>query len=54
MILWQIINGNQNWHTSYHGVSPEYFDIKRWFVDQGAIFSQEDVDRAANVRFLRI
>jgi putative ABC transport system permease protein len=45
----QVIYGNQNWHTSYRGVSPEYFDIKRWFVDQGAIFSQDDVDRAADV-----
>ena len=45
----QVIYGDQNWHTSYRGVSPEYFDIKRWFVDQGAIFSQDDVDRAADV-----
>src|SRR6266536_5648839 len=45
----QVIYGNQNWHTSYRGVSPEYFDIKRWFVDQGAIFSQDDTDRAADV-----
>src|ERR1700745_316080 len=45
----QVIYGNQNWHTSYRGVSPEYFDIKRWYLDQGAIFSQEDTDRAADV-----
>jgi putative ABC transport system permease protein len=45
----QVVYGNQNWHTSYRGVSPEYFDIKRWYVDQGAIFSQDDVDRAADV-----
>ena len=45
----QVIYGNQNWHTSYRGVSPEYFDIKRWYVEQGAFFSQEDVDRSADV-----
>ena len=45
----QVVYGNQNWHTSYRGVSPEYFEIKRWYVDQGAIFSQDDVDRAADV-----
>src|SRR5260370_4431629 len=45
----QVIYGNQNWHTSYRGVSPEYFEIKRWYVDQGAIFSQDDTDRAADV-----
>ena len=45
----QVIYGNQNWFTRFHGVSPEYFDIKRWYVDHGALFSQEDVDRAAEV-----
>jgi len=45
----QIIYANQNWYTGYRGVSPEYFDIKRWFVDQGAFFGQDDVDRAADV-----
>ena len=45
----QVIFGNQNWHTSYRGVAPEYFDIKRWVVDQGAFFTQDDVDRAADV-----
>jgi len=45
----QVIYGNQNWHTPYRGVSPEYFEIKRWYVDEGAAFSQDDVDRAADV-----
>jgi len=45
----QVIYGNQNWHTSYRGVLPEYVDIKRWVIDQGAVFSQDDVDRAAEV-----
>ncbi|HLZ46796.1 MAG TPA: ABC transporter permease [Gemmatimonadales bacterium] len=45
----QIIYANQNWYTGYRGVAPEYFDIKRWFVDQGAFFTQDDVDRAADV-----
>jgi len=45
----QVVYGNQNWFTSYRGVSPEYFDIKRWYVDEGAIFSHDDVDRAAEV-----
>lgn len=45
----QAIYGNQNWFTSYRGVSPDYFDIKRWSVDQGAFFSQDDVDRTADV-----
>jgi len=45
----QIIYGNQNWFTTYRGVSPEFFDIKRWVIDQGAAFSQDDIDRSADV-----
>src|SRR5712692_8600389 len=45
----QVIYGNQNWFTTYRGVSPEYFDIKRWVIDEGASFTQDDVDRAAGV-----
>jgi putative ABC transport system permease protein len=45
----QVIYGNQNWFTTYRGVSPEFFDIKRWTIDQGAAFSQDDVERAADV-----
>ena len=45
----QVIYGNQNWFTSYRGVSPEFFDIKRWDVDLGAAFTNDDVERAADV-----
>ena len=31
----QVIYGNQNWFTTFRGVSPEYFDIKRWSVGRG-------------------
>jgi putative ABC transport system permease protein len=45
----QIIYGNQNWYATYRGVSPEYFDIKNWVVDQGALFNDDEVERAACV-----
>jgi putative ABC transport system permease protein len=45
----QIVYGNQNWFTGYRGVSPEYFDIKRWYLAEGGAFTQDDVDRAADV-----
>ena len=45
----QIVYGNQNWFTGFHGVSPEYFDIKRWFIDRGAPFTQDDVATSAGV-----
>jgi putative ABC transport system permease protein len=45
----QIIYGNQNWFTHFRGVSPEFFDIKRWPTEQGAAFTQDDVERSADV-----
>jgi putative ABC transport system permease protein len=45
----QIIYSNRNWGTTYRGVSPEYFQIKRWDVVQGIPFTHEDTDRAAGV-----
>jgi putative ABC transport system permease protein len=45
----QIVYQNQNWNSTYRGVSPEYLSIKRWEISQGAAFTQEAVERAANV-----
>ena len=45
----QVIYGNQNWYTTYRGVSPDFFSIQRWSIDRGALFSDDDVDRAAGV-----
>jgi putative ABC transport system permease protein len=45
----QLVYGNQNWYTSYRGISPEYFPIRRWFLAKGALFTQQDVDSLANV-----
>jgi putative ABC transport system permease protein len=45
----QVVYGNQNWYTTFRGVSPEYFDIRRWFIDQGAPFTDDDVERATGV-----
>ena len=45
----QLVYGNRNWATHYRGVTPDWFDIKKWDVMQGGIFSQEDVDKDQNV-----
>ena len=45
----QVVYGNQNWGTSYRGVSPEYLEIRRWDLAEGAPFTQQDVERATNV-----
>ncbi|MBI3404778.1 MAG: ABC transporter permease [Acidobacteria bacterium] len=48
----QIVFENQNWNTTYRGVSPEYLDIRRWQVDAGTTFTQEAVDTSASVVLL--
>jgi putative ABC transport system permease protein len=48
----QVVYGNQNWNTSYRGVSPEFLRIRRWTLTEGAVFSEDDVDRSANVCLL--
>jgi putative ABC transport system permease protein len=45
----QVIHGNQNWRTTYRGVSPEYVSIRRWTVVSGDVFSPQQVDTAATV-----
>ena len=45
----QVVFGNDNWGTSTTGTEPQYFDIREWPVREGTVFSQEDVQLAANV-----
>jgi len=45
----QVVYGNQNWFTRVQGVSPEYLQIRRWPLSEGGVFSQRDVDVAADV-----
>lgn len=45
----QIISGNQNWNTTYRGVSPEYFLIKRWPLSEGLPFDEAMVEQGATV-----
>jgi putative ABC transport system permease protein len=48
----QVVYNSLNWSTSYRGVAPSYFDIRRWPVASGAAFTQKDVDALANVCIL--
>jgi putative ABC transport system permease protein len=45
----QAIYGNLNWGTQYRGVSPEFFEIRKWDIRLGAAFTQDDMDRNAAV-----
>lgn len=48
----QIVYGTENWNTTYRGVAPEYFDIRRWETQTGTIFTHDDVERDVPVCLL--
>ncbi len=45
----QVVYQNQNWYTTIQGATPNYFTIRSWPVEAGTVFSQDEVDSAANV-----
>jgi putative ABC transport system permease protein len=45
----QLIYGDQNWGTQLRGVAPEFLAVKDWPVARGEMFTQHDIDVAANV-----
>ncbi len=45
----QMVYENQNWSTRVNGTTPAFFDVRLWPVQKGTVFSQDDVDQAANV-----
>src|SRR5438105_4097765 len=45
----QVVFRERNWRTHYRGVGPDYLDIKRWQVAEGAPYTEEDVRRVSSV-----
>ena len=45
----QCINGNNNTSTTMYGESPEYLSIKQWEVTNGGVFTDEDIEKRAEV-----
>ncbi|MDB4955162.1 MAG: Macrolide export ATP-binding/permease protein MacB [Myxococcales bacterium] len=45
----QAVYGGRNWSTHFRGVSPEYLDIKKWEVAEGAFFDGDQMDHFATV-----
>lgn len=45
----QVIYGSENWYTFYRGVSPDFLQVRRWDLSQGAFFTQADVESDAPV-----
>ena len=48
----QVVYGNENWFTRFRGVSSEYFDIRNWHQERGALFTSMDSQHEANVCLL--
>jgi putative ABC transport system permease protein len=45
----QIVYGNNNWNTTYRGVTPDFLQIRRWDIRLGNFFTDEDVTNQALV-----
>jgi len=48
----QVIQGERNWSTSIQGVSPDYFAVRDWDVETGAVFGPRDDESANRVALL--
>jgi putative ABC transport system permease protein len=48
----QVVYGGQNWNTTYRGVAPDYFDIRKWELQSGTIFTRDDVEKDVPVCLL--
>ena len=48
----QLVNGNNNYPSSIYGVTPEYLDIRKFKVKNGAMFTDHDIKSAAKVCIL--
>ncbi|MCM1110259.1 MAG: ABC transporter permease [Clostridium sp.] len=45
----QLVVGNNNWPSTVYGVTPDYLDIRKLKVKEGAMFSEQDIKTAAKV-----
>lgn len=45
----QSIAGSNNWPTSIYGASPEYLKIRDWGVDEGSMFTEDNIESYAKV-----
>ncbi|HTP79098.1 MAG TPA: ABC transporter permease [Bacteroidota bacterium] len=45
----QVIAGNLNWATSIEGTSADYLEIRKWKVEYGDFYTDQDIKAAAKV-----
>lgn len=48
----QFINGNNNYPSTIYGITPDYLDIRKVKVKEGAMFTEQDIKSAAKVCLL--
>ncbi|MDE7115690.1 MAG: ABC transporter permease [Muribaculaceae bacterium] len=48
----QLVNGNNNYPSTIYGVTPDYLDIRKLKVKEGAMFTEHDIKSAAKVCIL--
>lgn len=48
----QLVNGNNNYPSTIYGITPEYLDIRKLKVKEGAMFTEHDIKSAAKVCIL--
>ncbi len=45
----QVLSEDQNWTTSVTGTNTDFFAIRNWAVDSGALFTQSDIEGGTKV-----
>jgi putative ABC transport system permease protein len=50
----QLAYGNANWSTLVSGVTPSYFALRAWDVEEGSLFADSDLRAAARVAVLGV
>ncbi len=45
----QLVNGNNNYPSSIYGITPDYLDIRKLKIKEGAMFTEHDIKSAAKV-----
>ena len=48
----QVAVGGNNWSTTFHGVTPEYFEVRNWTIQSGKGFDAADINGAGKVILL--
>lgn len=54
-IIWgeaQLVYGSSNWHSNYQGTTNDYFAVRRWDLQMGRYFTDEEVRNGATVCIL--